>query len=353
MIAIAPASASTTSIWWVEKIRVRPRAASSRKAAPQERDVDRIEAGERLVHQHHLRIVEDRRDELDLLLVAFAELVGPAAGQVGHPEALEPAEGVAPGIGARDAIQAGEEDELVEDPHPGIEAALLGQVAERAPGQLGARPAAPGDRARCRPAGCRGRSASWSSCPRRWRPGSRRSRRAARRSRLRRAPGPGRSASIAGRSRESSGRGSHTDGRCNRSTDVPAGPLDRAAAPDAYHQGMPSATDPARIHADRAAGTLTIEWRDEHHTTYPTSTLRWLCPCAYCRGEAGPAGLARLGATPDLRPGSARRHRPGRPVRRGPDLGRRAPYRLLHVHDPARDVPLRRMHRGPGRRRPA
>jgi DUF971 family protein len=52
----------------------------------------------------------------------------------------------------------------------------------------------------------------------------------------------------------------------------------------------PSATSPARIHADRAAGTLDIEWRDGHRTGYDASTLRWLCPCAFCRGEAGLPG---------------------------------------------------------------
>lgn len=45
-----------------------------------------------------------------------------------------------------------------------------------------------------------------------------------------------------------------------------------------------------RIDADRAAGTLSVEWADGHHTRYDTQTLRWLCPCAYCRGEAGMPG---------------------------------------------------------------
>lgn len=31
-------------------------------------------------------------------------------------------------------------------------------------------------------------------------------------------------------------------------------------------------------------------WADGHATTYDTVTLRWLCPCAYCRGEAGMPG---------------------------------------------------------------
>jgi DUF971 family protein len=50
------------------------------------------------------------------------------------------------------------------------------------------------------------------------------------------------------------------------------------------------ATTPARIHADRAAGTVEIDWRDGHRTAYDLLSLRWLCPCAYCRGEAGLPG---------------------------------------------------------------
>ncbi len=47
---------------------------------------------------------------------------------------------------------------------------------------------------------------------------------------------------------------------------------------------------PIRIHADRAAGVLEIDWADGHQTRYDALTLRWLCPCAYCRGEAGQPG---------------------------------------------------------------
>jgi DUF971 family protein len=50
------------------------------------------------------------------------------------------------------------------------------------------------------------------------------------------------------------------------------------------------ATTPRAIHADRAEGTLRIDWADEHVTTYDFPSLRWLCPCAYCRGEAGMPG---------------------------------------------------------------
>ena len=55
--------------------------------------------------------------------------------------------------------------------------------------------------------------------------------------------------------------------------------------------GLPEgATTPTAIHADREAGTLSIDWADGHHTLFDAVTLRWLCPCAYCRGEAGMPG---------------------------------------------------------------
>ena len=47
---------------------------------------------------------------------------------------------------------------------------------------------------------------------------------------------------------------------------------------------------PSKIHADRPARELQIEWGDGHQTAYDFSTLRWLCPCAFCRGEAGQPG---------------------------------------------------------------
>ena len=44
-------------------------------------------------------------------------------------------------------------------------------------------------------------------------------------------------------------------------------------------------TTPVTIHANRAAGRLEIGWDDGHATVYDTTTLRWLCPCAFCRGR--------------------------------------------------------------------
>ena len=52
----------------------------------------------------------------------------------------------------------------------------------------------------------------------------------------------------------------------------------------------PSRTVASRIHADRGARTLDIIWQDGHTTRYDFTALRWLCPCAHCRGEAGMPG---------------------------------------------------------------
>jgi DUF971 family protein len=54
---------------------------------------------------------------------------------------------------------------------------------------------------------------------------------------------------------------------------------------------------PSSIHADRAAGRLELGWPDGHQTVYDTVTLRWLCPCAFCRGEAGMPGWLDSGPT--------------------------------------------------------
>jgi DUF971 family protein len=57
------------------------------------------------------------------------------------------------------------------------------------------------------------------------------------------------------------------------------------------------ATTATAIHADRAAGTIEISWADGHVSTYAAEALRWLCPCAYCRGEAGLPGWLDSGPT--------------------------------------------------------
>jgi DUF971 family protein len=65
-----------------------------------------------------------------------------------------------------------------------------------------------------------------------------------------------------------------------------------------------SPTTPRRIHADRQARTLEIDWADGHHTVYDFVALRWLCPCAFCRGEMGQPGW--LHSRPTLTPDQTR-----------------------------------------------
>jgi DUF971 family protein len=74
-------------------------------------------------------------------------------------------------------------------------------------------------------------------------------------------------------------------------------PSEASAASAAADATGPSPTTPLKIHADRGAGTLAIEWADGHHTLYQATPLRWLCPCAFCRGEAGIPGWLDGGPT--------------------------------------------------------
>jgi DUF971 family protein len=50
------------------------------------------------------------------------------------------------------------------------------------------------------------------------------------------------------------------------------------------------ANQPTAINADREAGLVTLEWSDGHRTEFDVATLRLMCPCAYCQGEAGRPG---------------------------------------------------------------
>lgn len=63
-------------------------------------------------------------------------------------------------------------------------------------------------------------------------------------------------------------------------------------------------TVPIRIHADREGRLLSVDWADGHRTEYDFERLRWLCPCAFCRGEAGQPGW--LDTRPTLTPDQTR-----------------------------------------------
>jgi DUF971 family protein len=52
---------------------------------------------------------------------------------------------------------------------------------------------------------------------------------------------------------------------------------------------------PVNVDVDRTRQVVEITWEDGHHSSYSGEELRWACPCAECRGEAGsPGRLARL-----------------------------------------------------------
>jgi DUF971 family protein len=45
---------------------------------------------------------------------------------------------------------------------------------------------------------------------------------------------------------------------------------------------------------------MEVVWEGGHRSTYTGEQLRWACPCAECRGEAGaPGRLARVQSLPD------------------------------------------------------
>ena len=45
-------------------------------------------------------------------------------------------------------------------------------------------------------------------------------------------------------------------------------------------------TDPTAIRLDAATNRLRITWADGHESVYDGGYLRWICPCARCRGHA-------------------------------------------------------------------
>lgn len=55
---------------------------------------------------------------------------------------------------------------------------------------------------------------------------------------------------------------------------------------------------PTALRILREQQRLEVDWADGHQTRYAAEALRWLCPCAYCRGEAGLPGW--LDANPKL-----------------------------------------------------
>ncbi len=92
----------------------------------EERGVDGVEAAEGLVHDDELGLVKERGNELDLLLHALGELFGLLGDGLGDLHALAPDVGALRGCRRVEAVELAEEDELVDDLHLLVQAALLG-----------------------------------------------------------------------------------------------------------------------------------------------------------------------------------------------------------------------------------
>ena len=220
----------------------------------------------------------------------FRELLGPPVRVLGDAEAGQPGQRLALRALGCLAVERPVVDELVEHVHPRVQAAFFGQVAPRPSRQLAGRPAVPADLA-----------GVGTDDPETDPHGGR----------LARAVGAQEAEDLAlgdleGETVEGDGRAealrdvidleAHVaedsplsgNTRPGRAAALPGGnaPCDRRTAYDRWVIDV----RPVTIHADRAAGRLDLVWQDGHETSYDTVALRWLCPCAFCRGEAGMPG---------------------------------------------------------------
>ena len=73
--------------------------------------------------------MQDRRDQLDLLLVALRELIRSSLAELRDTEAVEPVKGLATRAVRCHAVERGEVDELIDHEHPRVEPAFLGEIA--------------------------------------------------------------------------------------------------------------------------------------------------------------------------------------------------------------------------------
>jgi hypothetical protein len=97
----------------------------------EQRLVDRVEPGERLVEQQQARRVDQRGGELDLLRHALRELGHRGLHPVAELEPLEQRDRRLARGGGVHLLEAGEVDHGVEHLHRAVEPALLGQEADR------------------------------------------------------------------------------------------------------------------------------------------------------------------------------------------------------------------------------
>ena len=93
-------------------------------------DPERVEAGEGLVEHQELRVVDQRRGELDALLVAVGQVLELGLGAIREPEPLQPGTAAGACVAPAEPVVLAEVGELLCHAHPGVQATLLGHVAE-------------------------------------------------------------------------------------------------------------------------------------------------------------------------------------------------------------------------------
>ena len=94
--------------------------------------IERVETAERLVEDEQLRLVQNGRHELDLLLHPLGEVLDLAFAPGREPQPVEPLERALPPEGPRDTADLREEHEQLEHPHLAIDTALLREIAHPA-----------------------------------------------------------------------------------------------------------------------------------------------------------------------------------------------------------------------------
>ena len=96
----------------------------------QDLPVHGIERRERLVEHDELGIVEDRRDELHLLLHPLRQIGHLAHAPVAEPQPVQPFDGLGAGGTSGHAFGLRQKHEHVKHAHLGVESALFGQIPD-------------------------------------------------------------------------------------------------------------------------------------------------------------------------------------------------------------------------------
>ena len=97
---------------------------------------DRVQSGQRLVQDQHLRTVHQRGSELHSLLVPVGESIHLADGPVRDPQPFQPSCRGGLGVDRAHAVQSPEVLKLLADEHRRVQPPLLRHVPEAAPFRL-------------------------------------------------------------------------------------------------------------------------------------------------------------------------------------------------------------------------